>query len=401
MKYLSTRGNADLKDFTDIVIAGTAEDGGLYLPEFLPDINIEENLSYIDLATKVIYYFTNIDETILKQCLISAYKNFKNEIIPITKMDNELYLIKFFQGPTLSFKDYALSFLGKIVDHILSEKKIKKRIITATSGDTGPAAIYGFKDCKNISIKVLFPNQNVSKIQREQMMSIKQENVEVVPMDTSFDECQKIVKDTFTNDKSGELMTVNSINFGRIVAQVVYYIYIYQQLKGNSINFFVPTGNFGNICAGYIAKRLLKDDNIKLSICVGDNDTLYRFYNTGIYEPKSTIQTPANAIDISNPSNFERILYYLSDDKKDVNKYINEYQKNKKYQVNESFLNKFKKNFNVYKVESNEIAFAQKLSFDKYKQEICPHTAVALSASLNHNNGKGIIFATADPIKFK
>jgi threonine synthase len=400
MKYISTRDNKISKNFSDIVISGTAEDGGLYLPESIPNFKLNKDLSYIDLATEIASLFIDIPSNIVKKCFTDAYKDFKSGIVPIEKLDNNLYIVKFYQGPTLSFKDYALRFLGQIVDYILQQKNLKKQIIVATSGDTGPAAIYGFKDSKNISIKVYFPNKNVSKLQREQMTLIKQPNIEAIPMDADFDSCQKLVKDTFANDKTGSLMTVNSINMGRIIAQIVYYIYIYGKV-GNT-NFFVPTGNFGNICAGYIAKQLLKDNNIKLSICVGENDTLHRFYNTGIFEPNKTIPTPANAIDISNPSNFERMLYYLGgiDETK---QYMKSLKETGKYKVSDGFLNKFRENFNVYRISSSDILPTQKLVLDKYKEKVCPHTAIAFKSLLDNFDKKynNVVFATASPIKFE
>ncbi|MDR0423274.1 MAG: threonine synthase [Rickettsiales bacterium] len=400
MKYNSTRDKTILKNFTDIIISGTAADGGLYIPETIPHFKLDKNLTYIELATEITSLFTDIDKQIIRDCFEKAYKDFKNDIIPIEKLDNDLFLIKLYQGPTLSFKDYALRFLGQIVDYVLEQKKLKKQIITATSGDTGPAAIYGFKDSKNVSIKVYFPSKNVSKLQREQMLSIKQSNIEVVPIDADFDSCQKLVKDSFANDKDGNLMTVNSINMGRIIAQIVYYVYIYSKIPNP--NFFVPTGNFGNICAGYLAKQILKDDSMKLSICVGENDTLHRFYQTGIYEPHKTINTPANAIDIANPSNFERILCYMSD-VEDTKRYMTSLKENGKYEVSNALLKEFRKNFDVYRVSNAEIFETQKLILDKYKQKICPHTAVAFKSALSDSNAQNnkVIFATADPVKFE
>jgi threonine synthase len=398
MKYISTRGKSKPKEFSDIIISGTADDGGLYLPENIPDFELK-NVSYIDLATEITSLFaTDIEKDVIKRCYVDAYSIFKNGIVPIEKFADDLYLVKLYQGPTLSFKDYALRFLGNVVEYVLKTRGLQKQIITATSGDTGPAAIYGFKDCKQISIKVYFPDKNVSKVQREQMTSIKQDNVEAIGLDCTFDDCQKLVKEAFANDKSGNLMTVNSINIGRVVAQIVYYVYVYLKLEKKPLNFFVPTGNFGNICAGYMAKKLLKDDNIKLSMCVNENDTLHRFYNTGIYEPREVMVTPANAIDIAHPSNFERILYYLSDNKDDVNKYIEEYKQNKKYKVGDEFLAKFRENFNVYRVPTNEIIDTQK----KYNNTICPHTAVAINAALQNSKSDviNVVLATADPIKF-
>lgn len=405
MQYISTRSDISSHKFKDIIISGTAKDGGLYIPKFIPKINKEtfeiwKKLSYIELATKIISLFTtDFDTNDILECCKKAYANFDKDILKLNKLENNLCLLEVFHGPTLSFKDYALQFLGQIVNFILSEKQVKKQIITATSGDTGPAAIYGFKDCKWIDIKVYYPKNGISQFQEEQMLSIKQKNVEVVGLHCSFDECQKLVKDKFLNDTTGNFMTVNSINIGRIIAQIVYYIWTYLQLNQKTLNFYVPTGNFGNIFAGFLAKKMGIDVN--LNICVNENDTLYRFYKTGIYRPNSLISTLSNAIDIANPSNFERILCYLSDDKNDITKYMNNLKENSFYKVSDKFLQKFRKNFNVHRVNQNEILVAQKECFQKYNTKICPHTAVGMAAINDKNNDINIVIATASWRKFK
>ncbi|MDR2526544.1 MAG: threonine synthase [Rickettsiales bacterium] len=396
MKYISTRSLSEEKNFSEIIVSGVAENGGLYLPKSIPLIDkdlmdIWQKLSYTELATEIISLFaTDMPKSEINNFCASACKNFKNNIAPIEKIEDNLFLLKLYQGPTLSFKDYALQFLGNMVDYILSKKGIKKQIITATSGDTGPAAIYGFKDSKNVNIRVYFPDKNVSKIQREQMMSIKQSNIEAIPMDCDFDECQRLVKESFLDDKNGNLMTVNSINIGRIVAQIVYYFWTFLQMGRKPINFFVPTGNFGNIFTGYLAKRMGID--IKLSICVNENDTLKRFYDTGNYKPNAVIQTPANAIDIANPSNFERIIYYLGGVDENI-KYINNLKEKGSYKVSDALLKEFRNNFNVFQCNSKEV-------YKKY-DGICPHTSVALDCAIkNRDNLIDVVIATADPIKF-
>ncbi|GMO60484.1 MAG: threonine synthase [Rickettsiales bacterium] len=395
MKYISTRSQTEIKDFSDIIIVGTAEKGGLYLPQSIPVIttlNEWSNLSYCELATQIISIYADIPQEQIRVICENACKNFKNGIAPIEKYNDNIHLLKLFQGPTLSFKDYAMQFLGGMVDYVLEKKHLKKQIITATSGDTGPAAIYGFKDSKNVSVKVYFPDKNVSKIQREQMTSLKQDNIEAIPMDTDFDACQKLVKDTFANDTSGNLMTVNSINIGRIVSQIVYYFWTYFKLGQKELNFFIPTGNFGNVFAGYLAKEMGLP--IKLSICVNENDTLKRFYDTGTFKPNATIPTSANAIDISNPSNFERILYLLSDDKSDCLQYMTDLKEKGEYKVKPEFLKKFKENFNVEQVNIADII----ANYDTNKY--CPHTIVALDIATKSKDALNVVIATADPIKF-
>ncbi|MDR3290255.1 MAG: threonine synthase [Rickettsiales bacterium] len=399
MKYISTRSQTEKKDFSEIIIIGTAEKGGLYWPEKIPHVdekilNEWKVLSYQELATEIIsLYAVDIPKDKVKGFCERACKNFKNSIAPLEKYENNLYLLKLYQGPTLSFKDYAMQFLGQMVDYVLDKKGLKKQIISATSGDTGPAAIYGFKDSKNVNVKVYFPNKNVSKMQREQMTSIKQANIEVIPMEGSFDDCQKLVKDAFANDKTGNLMGVNSLNMGRIVSQIIYYVWTYLQLEQKSLNFFVPTGNFGNILAGYLAKEMT-GANIKLSICVNENDTLKRFYDTGNYKPNKTITTFANAIDISNPSNFERIIWEFSNNKEDVLKYYTNLKEKGEYNVNDDLLKKFRETFNVYQCDAKDV-------YKKYEGQ-CPHTSIALDMALkNRDDLIDVVVSTADAIKFE
>jgi len=382
MRYISTRGDIASRNFKDIIISGIAEDGGLYMPEFIPQIDAKtlkswKKLSYIELATEIIALFAgDLDKNDIKNCCQRAYSTFDKDILKLNKLENTLYLLELFHGPTLSFKDYALQFLGQIVDLILSERQIKKQIIIATSGDTGPAAIYGFKDCKLVNLKVYYPKNGVSKFQEEQMLSVKQDSVKVVELDCNFDECQKLVKQEFANCRNDDLMTVNSINIGRIVAQTVYYCWTYLQFDEQSVNFYIPTGNFGNIFAGFLAKQMVA--NINLNICVNENDTLYRFYKTGVYQPQKVISTLSNAIDIANPSNFERILWYLSSDKNDVVKYMENLKNNGFYKVSDEFLSKFREIFDVYSVNQNDMLQTQKSCLEKYNTKICPHTAIAL-----------------------
>lgn len=400
MKYISTRSNTEQKTFSEVIIAGTAPDGGLYVPQELPKLNPEifnKKLSYTELATEIISLFaSDIDKKDIAECCKKAYAEFKEGVAPLKKLDDELYLLQLFQGPTISFKDYALQFLGQIVDLILSKKQIKKQIILATSGDTGPAAIYGFSKCKWVSIKVYYPKNGVSKFQEEQMLSIKQDNIEVIPMDCSFDECQKLVKKEFENS-NGNVMTVNSINIARIISQIVYYFYSYINLGCKPVEFYVPTGNFGNVFAGFFASKL--GIKAKFSICVNENDTLYRFYHSGVYEPRDVVPTTSNAIDISNPSNFERVLWYLSDDKSDVKKYMESLRKEGCYKISWKLLSKFKEIFTVYRIDQKDGAKMQELAQEKYDVKICPHTALALTPALK-KDGLKIVLATASYLKF-
>ena len=290
MKYISTRGKAKVKNFIDVATSGLASDGGLYMPENIPHFSIDEikswkNISYNELAFKIFKPFVDneIDDEDLKKIIANSYKNFAtDEVTKIIELEKNIYVQELFHGPTLAFKDVALQFLGQLQDYILTKQNQDIVIIGATSGDTGSAAIYGVKDCKHVKIFMLHPHQRVSEIQRCQMTSVISENVFNLAVESNFDDCQSMVKDMFQNDEfmhGLKLSAVNSINWARIMAQIVYYFQASLKLTGaeEEISFSVPSGNLGDVFAGYIAKKMGLPVKT-LMVSTNKNDILHRFF---------------------------------------------------------------------------------------------------------------------------
>ena len=268
IQYISTRGDANELGFEDVVLAGLADDGGLYVPTSLPEFSPAKiadmaGLNYVDLAYEIISPFTKnaIDDDELKSLLNKSYADFRAcAVAPLKQLSHNQWVLELFHGPTLAFKDFALQFLGNLMDYILSKHHKKAIILGATSGDTGSAAISGCKNSDNVDIVILFPNGKVSDVQRRQMTTISDKNVHCIAIDGNFDDCQNIVKTLFTDlefKAKHSLLAVNSINWCRILAQIVYYFYAAISLgsPAKKISFSVPTGNFGDIYAGYLAKK--------------------------------------------------------------------------------------------------------------------------------------------------
>src|SRR5210317_80131 len=325
MKYISTRGGISPISFQEAVMMGLATDGGLLLPESLPKVNPETldswaSLSFQQLASKIFHLFISDIPTEQLDSLISrSYATFTHpEITPLVRK-GDIYILELFHGPTLAFKDVALQFLGNVFEHILEKTGGKMNIVGATSGDTGSAAIYGVRGKDRINIFILHPYKRVSPIQELQMTTVTDPNVFNLAIKGTFDDGQGIVKSIFNNIPFKEkyhLGAVNSINWARILAQVVYYVYAWLKIKSEtgieSIDFSVPTGNFGDIFAGYIAKNLLPQGSIrKLILATNENNLLTRFVNQGDYSVSEVVATSSPSMDIQMASNFERYLYYL------------------------------------------------------------------------------------------
>ncbi|MEC8428746.1 MAG: threonine synthase, partial [Pseudomonadota bacterium] len=267
MKYISTRGEAAPLSFEDVVLTGLAPDGGLYVPEQLPKFSQEEiaswaGLSYQELAFKVIAPFVagEVPDADLKKIIDDSYSTFRHDAIaPLVQTAHNEWILELFQGPTLAFKDFALQFLGNLLDYILKKRDQKVVVMGATSGDTGSAAIEGCRHCDNIDIFILHPNKRVSDVQRRQMTTVLENNVHNIALEGNFDDCQNMVKASFGDQsflpEGRQLVAVNSINWARIMAQIVYYFYAGLALgaPNRPVSFSVPTGNFGDIFAGYLA----------------------------------------------------------------------------------------------------------------------------------------------------
>lgn len=416
MKYISTRGNSRPISFEDVVIAGLAPDGGLYVPQEYPcfdksQISAMKNLSYQELVFKIISPFVAgaIEDTDLQKIIDKSYKNFRHEqIAPLVKIDENEYILELFHGPTMAFKDFALQFLGNLFDFILKKRKQKVTIIGATSGDTGSAAIEGCKNCENLSIFILHPHNRISDVQRKQMTTVVSDNVFNIALESSFDDCQDMVKAMF-NDQSflkgkSKAVAINSINWCRIMAQIVYYFYAGLKLGSpeKQVSFSVPTGNFGDVFAGYIAKRMGLPIK-QLIVATNTNDILDRFIKNNDYSKGSLVKTLAPSMDIQIASNFERLLFDIHDN--DGNKILQMMEEFRKsgLSIDNNKLNLLRETFSSYKVDDEMICKTISSVYKKSNIVVDPHTATGIYASKKCNNDSKIPMinlATAHTAKF-
>jgi len=321
MRYVSTRGQAPELGFADVLLAGLATDGGLYVPKAwpeLPDIDdlADEDASYAELAAAVIAPFAAPDlsaATVLSLCE-EAYDAFRHPAtVPLVQIDDHHFLLELFHGPTLAFKDVALQLVGRMFDHVLAQRGERITIVGATSGDTGSAAIDGVKGCEHVEIVILYPHGRTSDVQRKQMTTVDAPNVRTLAVEGTFDDCQDLVKAMFNDapfrDRHG-LSAVNSINWARVLAQVVYYISACRSLLG-PMTFCVPTGNFGNVLSGWIAKRLGAPID-QFLVASNSNDILTRFFRDNDMSTSTVVPTLSPSMDIQVSSNFERLLFEMN-----------------------------------------------------------------------------------------
>jgi len=415
MRYISTRGKAEIKNFTDVVTSGLATDGGLYVPETIPHFSIEEirswkKLNYNELAFKIISPFVDgeIPDNDLKKIIDDSYKLFRvPQVTELVELEKNLHILELFHGPTLAFKDVALQFLGKLQDYILSKQKQDVVIIGATSGDTGSAAIEGVKNCKHIKIFMMHPDNRVSKIQRHQMTTVISDNIHNIAVDGFFDDCQDMVKEMFKNPEfmnGKKLSAVNSINWARIIAQIVYYFQSVLRLNGaeQPVSFSVPSGNLGDVFAGYIAKKMGLPIE-QLIVTTNENDILHRFFSRNDYSKHSVKQTVAPSMDIQISSNFERLLFIEHDcDGKKINQMMEDFKTSGKLEVEQNIFKRITATFKSAPSNDDEIRGEIKRVYEKYKYIVCPHTATGTRAAekFRNKNIPMVILATASPAKF-
>jgi threonine synthase len=316
MQYVSTRGSAPVLGFADVVLAGLATDGGLYVPQSWPSLPTDTSGTYAELAAAVFapYLGGDISNETMLRLTRDAYATFRHpDVVPIVDLQPGHKLMELFHGPTLAFKDVALQLLGRIFDHILTERNEKVTIVGATSGDTGSAAIDGVKNCANVDIVILYPKGRVSDVQRRQMTTIDSPNVRTVAIDGTFDDCQDLVKAMFNDAPFREkhnLSAVNSINWARVMAQVVYYVEATRRL-GGPLDITVPTGNFGNVLSGWIAKQMGAPIR-RLIVASNENDILTRFFESQNMNVTGVHPTLSPSMDIQVSSNFERLLFEMN-----------------------------------------------------------------------------------------
>ena len=365
-----------------------------------------KNLSYNDLAAEIIYPF--IGDFMSKDDLISmiskSYSNFRSDdVVKISNLGS-LKVLELFHGPTLAFKDIAMQLIGNFYQYHLGRDQKKINIIVATSGDTGAAAIDALKGKSNLNVFVLHPNNKISPVQRKLMTIHEDNNVFNIAVEGNFDDCQNLVKAMFNDEKFSKAINmsgVNSINWARIIAQSVYYFYAYFKVgNGKPLSFCVPTGNFGDIYAGYLAKKLgLPID--KLIVATNKNDILHRAISGGDYTQKKVEETNTPSMDIQIASNFERLLYDVKDCDSEVTKDVMSKIKNNSYKIDKNDLDKIKKNFISEMLDENETVEMIKTINNEHKIVVDPHTAVGIGAARKLGLEKNcVVLSTAHPCKF-
>ena len=413
MDYISTRNKDKTFSFKEVFLKGLAPDGGLFVPKAIPTYSSEElwnlkDLSYKELASEIIYKFCKkeFNKNEIKELVNHSYRNFRaKEVVEIKKLGS-INLLELFHGPTLSFKDIAMQIIGNMYEKILEKNKLKVNVIVATSGDTGSAAISAIKNRKNIKIFVLHPDEKISEVQRKFMTTVDAKNVFNIALSGNFDDCQKLVKLMFADKdfaNSIKMSGVNSINWSRIVVQIVYYFFSYFRIAKNNenINFSVPTGNFGDIYAGYMAKKMGLPIN-KLIIATNKNDILKRVVATGIYKPTKVEHTISPSMDIQVASNFERLIFDIcSCDSEKTKKLMNELNENGEFKLGNEELKKIQEIFLAESLTEDETKSIISEVYNSEKVLIDPHTAVGVGVMKKIMvKGKVVILATAHPSKF-
>ena len=409
MKYISTRNNSKKVTFEHVFLKGLSEEGGLYIPEKLKKFDPKElkelsNLDYKSLACKIIKLFTGdfIGEKNLKNLIDMSYSNFREDNIVKINRFNQNYLLELYHGPTLAFKDIAMQLIGNFYEYYLQKNNKKINIIVATSGDTGAAAIDAIRGKKNINIFVLHPHNKISSVQRKLMTTTGEKNVFNLAINGNFDDCQNLVKSMFSDTKfanSINMSGVNSINWARIVAQTVYYFFSYFKIGKEKISFSVPTGNFGDVYAGYIAKKMGLPLG-KLIVATNQNDILHRAISKGDYKSSKVQETISPSMDIQVASNFERLLYDLYGKNSEKVKKVMISIKDNTYKIEQDILVKLQNDFDSESLNETEILNTIRNFYEENKIVIDPHTAIGVGVIKKLNLKDVVILATAHPCKF-
>ncbi|MBL4603641.1 MAG: threonine synthase [Emcibacteraceae bacterium] len=416
MKYISTRGEAPELNFEEVLLTGLARDGGLYVPKSWPvlskdTIKAMRGQSYQQVAFIVLspYVCPEIPEDDLKELINKAYSSFRHDaIVPLAQLDGNEWILELFHGPTLAFKDVALQLLGHLFGYVLGKRSEKITIVGATSGDTGSAAIDCVQGRNFAEIFMLHPKGRVSDVQRRQMTTVIEKNVHNIAIEGDFDDCQAMVKALFNDlefrDKIN-LSAVNSINWARVMAQIVYYFTSAVALGApdRKVSFSVPTGNFGDVYAGYIAKQMgLPID--QLIVATNTNDILSRTLSNGEYKVGETIPTISPSMDIQVSSNFERLLFNIYDAKgAEVRALMENLKQSGQFNITDDRLDIAKQTFNAMRVSEDETKKTIADVFNRGGQVIDPHTAVGVNAARKNWNDKSvpmISLSTAHPAKF-
>jgi len=415
MRYVSTCGEAPALGFSDTILAGLARDGGLYIPDEWPHFSAAEiramrGLPYPDLAIRLLTPFLGgeIDTPAFERIVREAYATFRHEAVcPLVQTGANRFVLELFHGPTLAFKDVAMQLLARLMDHVLAERDQRATIAAATSGDTGGAAIDAFAGRDRTDMFVLFPHGRVSPVQQRQMTTPSAPNVHALAIEGNFDDCQGLVKDMFNDHAFRDrvaLSGVNSINWARIMAQIVYYFSSGLSLGApdRPVSFTVPTGNFGDILAGYAAKRMGLPIE-RLVIATNDNDILARTLETGEYRTSGVVVTTSPSMDIQVSSNFERLLFEASErDATAVRRYMAGLRQSGAFSIDPPALGRIREEFDAGRAKMAQTAETIRNTLTASSYLLDPHTATAMhvAGSQAQTGAPMVVLATAHPAKF-
>ncbi len=416
MQYVSTRGEAPVLGFIDVTLAGLARDGGLYVPQSWPTLSDDTiagfaGKPYAEVAVEVIRPFVGdqITSHQLSRIAREAYGTFRHPAVaPLSQIDANTFLLELFHGPTLAFKDLAMQFLARLMDHALEQRGERVTIAVATSGDTGGAAVEAFRGRNRIDLVVLFPEGRVSDVQRRMMTTADDANIHAVSVQGNFDDCQALVKGMFNHHAFADrvrLAGVNSINWARIVAQAVYYFTAAAALGAprRKVAFTVPTGNFGDIFAGHVARSMgLPID--RLVIATNVNDILVRTLTTGAYEPRGVVATSSPSMDIQVSSNFERLLFeaYRRDGAA-IRALMNSFAQSKRFEIADGPLAGIRAGFAAGRADEEEVAATMRSALRETGHFVDPHTAVGIAVAEKEPHDPAlpmVVLSTAHAAKF-
>ncbi len=416
MKYLSTRGGCPPQSFSDAVLTGLAPDGGLFVPETIPSFGAAEiagwrGLDYGELAQRVMSPFIGdeIAAADLQRILTDSYAGFRHRAVaPLVQIGANEWVLELFHGPTLAFKDFALQFLGHLLDHLLEQRGQKVAVLGATSGDTGSAAIEGCRRCRNIDIFILHPHRRVSEVQRRQMTTVLADNIHNVAIEGNFDDCQRLVKAAFSDQSflpdDRQLVAVNSINWARIMAQIVYYFWAALALgaPGRAPSFSVPTGNFGDIFAGYLAHRMGLPVE-RLIIATNANDILHRCISANDYRRLPLVHTLSPSMDIMVSSNFERLLFDLYDrDGAAIARLMADLEAGDT-RLDPAALGRARELFDSHRLDDEQTIAVIRDEYAASEYLLDPHSAIGVAAARHCRRDRAtptVALATAHPAKF-
>jgi threonine synthase len=413
--YRSTRGRAPELDFGDVLLAGLATDGGLYCPAEIPELStVSAEMSYAEAATAIVapYVAGTFDRDEVADMVTDAYRGFRHpDVCPVIPLDRNLHLLDLTQGPTLAFKDVALQLVGRMLDAELERRGRGVTVVGATSGDTGSAAIEALAGKSNVEVVILHPLDRVSEVQRRQMTTVDAANIHNVAVRGTFDDCQDLVKAAFADEslrRDVGLAAVNSINWARVMAQIVYYVTAARTVRpdGGPVSFAVPTGNFGNVLAGWYAKHMgLAVD--RLMVASNRNDVLTRFFETGKLVIEGVVPSLSPSMDIQVSSNFERLLWEAAErDGEAVAELIIRLRSDGRVEVPERWSKTIAAEFDGARLDDAGILAEIRASRDEFDQVIDPHTAVAVHAARSmiekgvDDGTPVVVLSTAHPAKF-